>query len=175
MKNESEDEEEEIDGSYLVDFRDYQFSQQALTKSKYISAAKSLDKAELKKKTNMIGDKKSLLLASSSTFSVCNNAKMLINIRDCKRLISKVSNGGILATKKEANSNWFFTVYFNPYSLMNILSLRDTRKKFRVTMDRRVEIAMMVHISDTKVMRFVKIDAGLYMWKPETNTKLSNK
>ena len=112
---------------------------------------------------------------SGSTFSVYNNPKMLINLRKYKRPSSGVSNGGVLTTDLEGDLPGFFTVYHNPESLMNILALSDMRKRFWVTMDTSVEVAMLVHISDTQVMRFVEIDAGLYIWKPETNTKLVNK
>ena len=57
-------------------------------------AMEAIGKSELKKKLNSIRDKKSLLLDSGSTFSVCNNPKMLINIRECDKPISGVSNGG---------------------------------------------------------------------------------
>ena len=64
-----------------------------------------------------------------------------------------------MATDKEGDLPGFFTVYYNPDSLMNILSLSDMRKRFRVTMDTNEEAAMLVHISKDKVMRFVEIGA----------------
>ena len=65
--------------------------------------------------------------------------------------------------------------YYNPGSLMNILALRDTMNCFRVTMDMNEEVAILVHITKDKVMRFVEIGAGLYIWKPEDNSSLLNK
>ena len=73
------------DGSYLVDFRDFQFSQTKLSEGKYITAATEIGKLERKRKLAAIRDKKSLLLDSGSTFSACNNLRMLINIRECKQ------------------------------------------------------------------------------------------
>ena len=163
------------DGLYLINFRDFQFSQQTVLESKYVATTKAISKVELERKLDKIRDTKSLLLDSGSTFSVCNNPKVLINLRKCEKPISGVSNGGILTTDLEGDLPGFFTVYHNPESLMNILALSDMVKHFRVTMDTSVEVAMLVHINDTQVMRFTEIAAGLYIWKPETNTNLVNK
>ena len=146
-----------------------------VSKAKYIVATNEIGKTELKRKLNRIRYTKSLLLDSGSTFSVCNNPKMLINLRRCKRPISEVSNGGVLTTNLEGDLPGSFTIYHNPESLMNILALSDMRKRFRVTMDTSVEVAMLVHISDTHAMRFTEVVAGLYIWKPETNTNLVSK
>ena len=100
---------------------------------------------------------------------------MIINIRGCKKPINGVSNGGVLTTSKEGDLPGFFTVYYNPESLINIMSLSDIRKKFKVTMDTSVGVAMLGPFSDTKVLIFLEIGASLYVWKPETNTNLLNK
>ena len=69
----------------------------------------------------------------------------------------------------------FFTVYYNPKSLMNIIAFCDTRKRFRITMDTDKEVAILVHIGEDRIMRSVEIGAGLYIWKPEHNSNLINK
>ena len=100
---------------------------------------------------------------------------MLVEIRGYKKPINGVSNGGVMVADKEGNLPGFFTVYYNPDSLMNILSSSDMRKRFRVKMDTNEESAMLVHISKDNVMRFVEIGASLYIWKPEDSSNLQNK
>ena len=80
-----------------------------------------------------------------------------------------------MVTSKEGNLSGFFTVYYNPELLMIILSLSDMRKRFRVTMDTSKEVAMLVNNAKNKIMRFVEISAGLYLWKPEHKSNLLNK
>ena len=53
-------------------------------------------------------DTKSLLLDTGSTFSCCNNPKMLTNIRRCKRPINGISNGGVMVTSEEGDLPGFF-------------------------------------------------------------------
>jgi len=55
-------------------------------------------------------------------------------------------------TNKEGDLPGFFTVYYNPESLMNILSLSNMRKIFRVTMETSVEVEMVAHISESQIM-----------------------
>ena len=139
------------DGSYLVDFRSCQFNQMTIPLSgltrKYSTAAGSLKRSEMKKKLKQFKDAKSLLLDSGSTFSCCNNPKMLINIRESVKPINGVSNGGVMVTNKEGGLPGFFKVYYNPDSLMNILSLSDMRKRFRMTMDTSKDVVVLVHIA----------------------------
>jgi len=73
-------------GSYLVDFRNFQFLQSFLSKGKYVRVTKVIGESELKKKLDLIRDEKSILLDLGSTFLVCNNTKMLINIGGTKNL-----------------------------------------------------------------------------------------
>ena len=94
------------DGSCLVDFRDFQFNQLD-TKSRYFHAEKEIKNAEIKRKINAIRDKKNLLLDLGSTFSCCNNNKMLVNIRDSEKPINGVLTGGVLVTNKEGGLSDF--------------------------------------------------------------------
>ena len=57
----------------------------------------------------------------------------------------------------------FFTVWYNPDSMLNILSFADVRRKFRVTMETAKDPSFKVHLSDNKIIRFVEIKSGLYM------------
>jgi len=95
------------DGSYLVDSRDFQFSEKTVSKSEYAATTDTIGKTGLKIKLNRIRDTKNLLLDSGSTFSVCNNPKMLINLRKFKRPISGVSSGGVLVTVLKGDLPFF--------------------------------------------------------------------
>jgi hypothetical protein len=60
----------------------------------------------------------------------------------------------------------FGTVWYNPESLANILSLAEVRKKCRVTMDTDVEPAMYVHRPNGRIMKFTEFANGLYFHNP---------
>ena len=47
--------------------------------------------------------------------------------------------------------------------MLNILSFKDVRKRFRVTVDTSVENAICVHMDDGKVMKFNEVESGLYL------------
>ena len=80
-----------------------------------------------------------------------------------------------MVTNKEGDLPGFFKVYYNPDSLMNILSLSNMRKRFRIAMDMGKDAAILVHIVENKVMKFIEVCLGLYIWRPEHNTILFNK
>ena len=69
----------------------------------------------------------------------------------------------------------WFTAYYNPNSLMNMFSFQDVRKRFRVTMDTGEENAIIVHLDEGKVVKFLETDNGLYIWTPCDGTNLSKK
>ena len=138
-------------------------------------AVESLKRSEIRKKLRMIKDPTNFLLDSGPTFSCCNNSKMLVNIENSRKSINGVSNGGVMLTNKEDYLPSFFTIYYHPKSLMNILSISNLRKRFKVTMDISKEVAILVHIAKNKVMKSIEIGAGLYIWKSEHNSSLLNK
>jgi len=56
----------------------------------------------------------------------------------------------------------FGTVWYNPQSLANILSLAEVCKKFQVTMDTDVELALCVHRVNKTIIKFQEYTTGLY-------------
>ena len=54
-------------------------------------------------------------------------------------------------------------MWFNPNSRLNILSFKDIRKRFRITVDTSVENAICVHMDDGKVLKFKEVESGLYL------------
>ena len=59
-----------------------------------------------------------------------------------------MSNGGVMVTNEEGDLPGFFTVYYNPKSLMNIIAFSDMRRRFRVTVDTSKENEILVHADE---------------------------
>lgn len=124
---------------------------------------------------HQVGDKynkkdgKDILLDTGSTHSVFKNDKMLLNI--CKRTttLRAFTNGGVQDSSMVAELPGFFKVWFNPKSMVNILSWADVRKKFRITADTAKEATIFVHMEDGKKLKFEEIGSGLYLLKNMNN------
>ena len=56
-------------------------------------------------------------------------------------------------------------VWFNKDSITNIISMQDMTAKFRVTMDSKQELALLVHMPD-KIVKFKQFSNGLYAMDP---------
>ena len=112
-----------------------------------------------------------ILLDTGSTCSVFKNANMLINIVRRKYRMRAMTNGGHQDSHCVGLFPGFFEIYYNHKSLLNILSTRDVRKHFRVTMDTEVEAAMNVHLKDGKILKFKEVEPGLYMFCPIIKVK----
>ena len=104
-----------------------------------------------------------ILLDTGSTVSVIKNHKMLINIEDKGRKLRAYTNGGHQDSTKEGDLPGFFKVWYNPDSMVNILSFRDVRRRFKVTADTSVENSICVHMEDGKVLKFKEMESGLYL------------
>jgi len=105
----------------------------------------------------------SILIDTGSICSVFNNEKMLVNVRDSDSVLRAYTNGGHQDSTKVADLPGFFKVWFNPKSMLNILSFAEVRKKFRVTMDTSTDPSFNVHLNDGKIIKFVEIKSGLYL------------
>ena len=106
---------------------------------------------------------RSLLLDTGSTFSCVNNSKMLINMRKCDKPMNGASKGGVMATDREGELPGFFKLYYNPRSLMNIISFKDMIKRFKITVDTSKENIFLVYINEGKIMIFLEIGVGMYI------------
>jgi len=56
----------------------------------------------------------------------------------------------------------FGTMWYNPNSLTNILSLAQVCKQFWITMDTVLEASMSVHQANGSIMKFTEYQSGLY-------------
>ena len=104
-----------------------------------------------------------ILLDSQSTISVFNNPAFLKNIRPADHPLRVVTNGGFQDSNLIADFANLGTVWFNPLSIANILSLADVRKVRLVTMHTGNDPAMFIHRPDGSTMRFGEHECGLYV------------
>lgn len=106
---------------------------------------------------------KGVLLDTGSSFSVFKDAELLTDIKPSKIILRARTNGGIQESKMTGTLPGFFRVLYNPDSMLNILSLKDVRKKFRVTMDTKQGATISVHDNDGGTMMFKETHTGLYL------------
>ena len=119
-----------------------------------------------------------VLLDSQSTVNIFKNPAFLTNIRESPSGHLRVlTNGGLCTSHLVGDLPNFGTVWFNPQSLANILSLRAVRQICCVTMDTDQEAAILVHRKDGSIMRFLEFRSGLYYFDASTavSTTASNK
>ena len=110
-------------------------------------------------------DKQWLLLDSCSSISCVTNKDLLSNLQNCvpRNEICVYTNGGTIDYTQEGDLSMFpFTVYYNPDSIANILSLKDVANSFRVTMDSASGKEMIVHCPDQTTLHFKECGDGLY-------------
>ena len=106
-----------------------------------------------------------ILLDSQSTVNIFKNPIFLTDIHESSSGELRVlTNGGICVSHLVGTLPNFGTVWYNPSSLANILSLRAVRQVCRVTMDTDKEVTILVHLKDGTIMRFIKFCSGLYFF-----------
>ena len=76
-------------------------------------------------------------------------------------------SGGHLDTHQKGKFGGF-TVWYNPNSLVNILSLALVTDQYRVTMDSIYENALIIHISTEHTIKFIRHSPGLYFFDAST-------
>ena len=116
-----------------------------------------------------------ILINTGSTFSVFKNPKMLLNIRKSSRPLKAITNGGNQISEDMGDLPGFFPVWFNTKSMLNILSWRDARKKFCITVDTDKGAHIKVHLDKDRRMYFEEVRSGLYLFKGNTNGHTTSK
>ena len=118
-----------------------------------------------------------ILLDTGSTFSVFKNQDMLLNVRKSNRTLKAFTNRGRQDSNQIADLPGFFTVCYNPASMINILSWADVSKRFRITADTNLGKFITVHLSTSRKMNFEEVSSGLYLFRNpsmfETTSKVS--
>ena len=115
-----------------------------------------------------------VLLDSQSTVSVFCNKAFLTNIRPSPTPLKVFTNGGTQLSTFIGDVQNFGTVWYNPHSLANIMSLAQVRRQCRVTMDTAVEPALHVHRQDGSTMTFREYASGLYYYDAAAARSESN-
>ena len=132
---------------------------------------------DIKKRSVKNGNYKStdILIDTGSTLSVFNNNRMLLNVRRSKKTMRAYSNGGHQDSNLVGDFPAMFEVWYNPESMLNIMSFKDVRKHFRITIDTDVENTVNVHLKCGKVLKFEEVESGLYLLRSnnESNKKVS--
>ena len=94
---------------------------------------------------------------------------MLLNITGSKKTLKAYTNGGHQDSNKPGDFPGFSKVYYNPSSMLNILSFKNVRKRFRVTIDTLVENAIYVHMDDGGILKFKEVESRLYFISSSNN------
>ena len=116
-----------------------------------------------------------ILLDTGSTFSVFKNHQMVLNIQDSKRTLKAYTNGGRQDPNRGAELPGFFTVWYSPNSMINILAFADVCKRFRITTDTALDKYMTVHLSPTRQMIFEEVELGLYLFRNSSMDRIKGK
>ena len=112
-------------------------------------------------------DDRSIFIDTGSMFSVMKNPKMLVKIRKSKKVMNAETNGGTQESRHKAFLPGFLEVWFKKESKFNILLWKDVRKMFRIIADTDEDNSINVHLTKTRLMKFMEIVSGLYIWRPE--------
>ena len=123
----------------------------------------------------------SILIDSGSNCSVFKNPDLLTNIRKSNELLRAHTNGGHQDSYMKGHYTDFFEAWYNPPSMLSILSLSQVSKRYRITMDVASSSNIKVHLDNGTILIFKEVKAGMYLMNDEkTNhskddvTKYSN-
>ena len=105
----------------------------------------------------------SILIDSGSNFSVFKNANLLTNIRNSDELLRAYINGGHQDSYMKGHYEGFFEVWFNPQAMVNVLSLSQVSKRYRITMDTASSSNIKVHLDNGTTLVFEEVKSGLYL------------
>jgi len=125
------------------------------------------------KKKNSHINKEWILLDTQSTVSVFNNKQYLKNIRESKETPRAITNGGYQDSHQAGEFPNLGTVWYNPNSIANILSMKEVRRVCRVTRDTSIEPTLSVHHLDGSIMKFEEQESGLYIFKPNSKAYIN--
>ena len=105
--------------------------------------------------------KKIVLLDSASTCDLWNDRASLVDIRPIKSKMTVETNGGELITKEKGFCPGYGAVWVHDDAITNIVSLKNIKKKFKVTFNSELDAGFMVH-TPNGVLIFKEHPSGLY-------------
>lgn len=104
-----------------------------------------------------------ILLDSQSTVDLFANPNLLKDIHHTNGpRLRCFCNSGVQFSTLKGTLPGYGTVWHNPHSLANVLSLSRVSQHYRVTFDSSAEQAFVVHRPDGTVTKFIQHDNGLY-------------
>ena len=118
-----------------------------------------------------------LLLDSEFTVCVFNDPSFVMNIRPQTdgRFIDVHINGGTQISFLIGDTKYFGTVWYNPDSIANILSLSRVSSMYRLTMDSFISHTMHVHLLNHTTMTLNETPNGLYCHDTRQNGNKASK
>ena len=105
--------------------------------------------------------KKMVLMDSASTCNLWSNRGSLDDVRTIKSSMTVESNGGELKTKEKGFYPGYGSVWLHDDAITNIISLKNAKKKFRVTFDSECGDGFLVH-TPNGILEFNKHPSGLF-------------
>ena len=105
-----------------------------------------------------------------STNTIFCNASYISNMKNAKYSLEIQTNGGTMTVIQTCKIPYLGTHWFHKDTILNIISLVDLTKQYRITMDTDIEKRMTMHINQQKV-KFCQLPGGLYACNSKLNEK----
>ena len=114
-------------------------------------------------------DRNAILLDTGSNCSIFNNKSLLTDVRPSLVKLRAYTNGGHQDSSQVGRYADTFDVWFNPNSMVNILSFTEVCKRYRVTIDTAEGNSFIVHLDTGSTMIFSEVESGLYLLNNSNN------
>ena len=105
--------------------------------------------------------KELILLESHYTDTVFCNLKHVLNVLDSENPINSIRNEGLMKLQQKFDIPYINNLWYQKSSIINVISMKYTTWKVRVTMDSEEELALLAHMPN-KIVNFRQISNGLY-------------
>ena len=111
---------------------------------------------------------------SASTFHRFFNKELLQDVVTVDQPLESITNGGSKVIKAKGRFLDIDDVWYDPTSVVNILSLAKLEDQFHIQFDNEVMDGFVLHRDDGETWQFSKFDTGLYFFGTDNyNTPLT--